>query len=179
MTEQQGGQSQQQQSISGGSQQSRADRIYESEEIIIKAKMLESEYLDKALYLIERAALTMRAKMALSSVACMGLDKNAVLANNVDIDQRVLRYEEALNKAKLSYTRPDVMNPDIVYIHENLRQAFRDFVSRSVGMNERKMQAERKVVSDQRITPTDSNGNPIQTNRRHGFDLIKEKLGMG
>lgn len=167
----------QQQSISGGPQ-SRADRIYESEEIIIKAKMLESEYLEKSLYLIERAPISMRAKMALSSVACMGFDKNAVLANNPDVDMRVLRFEEALNKAKLSYSRPDVMSADIVYIHENMRQAFRDFVSRSFNMNERKMQAERKTTMVSQYQPTDAQGNVSQP-RRHGFEGIKEKLGLG
>ena len=159
---------------------SKADRMYDSEEIIIKAKMLESEYVDRAVSLINGASLSMGAKMALASVVYMAFDKNAVLANNPDIDMRVLRFEEALNKAKLSYSRPDVMNPAIVYMHENIRQSFRDFVSRSLNMNERKMQGERKTVMQTNMANSDTSAlAQNQPQRKHGFDLIKEKLGMG
>lgn len=112
----------------------------------------------------------------------MGFDPNAILANNPDIDMRCLRFEEALNKAKLSYSRPDVMNPSIVYLHENLRQAFRDFVSRSVNMGERRMQGEKRTITGiyQSEGEMPQAGSPQQgTERKHGFNLIGKIMGGG
>jgi hypothetical protein len=156
--------------------QSRADRIYETEELILKAKMLEVEFVDKAIILIEQESLTRRAKLALASVVYMGFDKNAVLANNPDIEARVLRFEEALNKAKLSYSRPDAMNPAIVYLHENIRQAFRDFISRSINMGERRMQSEKKVVNVL-SSPEQEAAQRQPQQRKHGLDIIGTLTG--
>jgi hypothetical protein len=162
-----------------GQGQSRADRIYESEEIIIKAKMLESEFQDRAFGIVESMALSMGAKLALGGLIAMAFDKNVVLANNPDIDIRCLRFEEALNKAKLTFTRPDVMNQALPGMLENLRQAFRDFVSRSLNMNERKMQGERKSVITSNVSGEDHNAAGYsQQSRKHGFDLVKEKLNL-
>ena len=156
--------------------QSRADRVYETEEIILKAKMLEVEFIEKVVYLVEQESLSKRCKIALASVIYMGFDKNAVLANNPDIEIRILRFEEALNKARLSYSRPDVMNPAVVYLHENIRQAFRDFISRSINMGERRMQGEKKVVSVYNTPESDAMAQQ-QGQRKHGFDIM-EKVGM-
>lgn len=158
--------------------QTRADRIFETEELVLKAKMLEVEFTDKVLHLIDQEALTQRAKLALAAVVLMGFDKNVVLANNPDIEVRVLRFEEALNKAKLSFSRPDAMNPATVYLVENIRQAFRDFVSRSINMSERRMQGERKTVSiysspDQ----PGGGGGGGQQPRKHGLDIIGNLFG--
>lgn len=158
--------------------QGRAERIYETEELVLKAKMLESDFVDKAIMLIEQESLSRRAKIALASAVFMAFDKNAVLANNPDIDVRVLRFEEALNKVKLSFSRPDVMNPATVYLLENIRQAFRDFVSRSVNMNERRMQGERKVVSVYNTPESDERERQSNPQRKHGFDLLG-KIGLG
>lgn len=158
--------------------QSRADRIYETEELILKAKMLEVEFVDKVIYLIEQESLSKRCKIALASVVYMGFDQNAVLANNVDIEIRILRFEEALNKARLSYSRPDVMNPAVVYLHENIRQAFRDFISRSINMGERRMQSEKKVVSVYNTPESDAAARQQGVQRNHGFNL-REILGGG
>jgi hypothetical protein len=166
---------------SPSSSQARAERIYETEDIILKAKMLEVEFLDKIAYLIDNESLSRRAKMALTSLICMAFDKNVVLANNPDIELRMLRFDEALNKTKLSYSRPDAMNPAIVYLHENIRQAFRDFVSRSYMMNERRMQGERKSVTESVMTPQeiqDRTGQPPQQ-RKHGFGKLGELFGGG
>ena len=173
-------QQQQQGQPSSGTQmggQGRADRIYESEEIIQKAKMLESEYVDKVIYLIEQESLSRRAKIALASLVYMAFDKNVVLANNTDIELRILRFEEALNKTKLSYSRPDVMNPALVYMHENIRQNFRDFVSRSIGMGERRMQGERKVIQGVYNVPQSEQSGGMQPQRKHGFNILGKIFG--
>lgn len=174
-------QTQQQQSGAAMGGQNRADRVYETEEIILKAKMLEVDFIGNIIYLIEQESLSKRAKIALASVVYMGFDKNAVLANNPDIDTRVLRFEEALNKAKLSYSRPDAMNPAIVYLHETIRQSFRDFISRSVNMGERRMQSEKKLVSIYN-TPESDERERIQRaqqggGRKHGFDIVGTIMG--
>ena len=162
----------------GQQQAGRSERIYETEEIILKAKMLESEFMDRAVGIINTMALTMAAKLSLISLISMAFDQNAVLANNPDVDLRILRFEEAMNKAKLTFSRPDVMNPALPGMLENLRQAFRDFVSRSYNMGERKMQGERKIVQQTNMATTDTSASAPQQQRKHGFDLIKEKLGM-
>lgn len=159
--------------------QSRADRIFETEELILKAKMLEVEFTEKVLLLIDQESLTQRAKLALAAVVLMGFDKNVVLANNPDIEVRVLRFEEALNKAKLSFSRPDAMNPATVYLVENIRQAFRDFVSRSINMTERRLQGERKVVNVSSFgdgSAGDQGGQNRQP-RKHGLDVIGKLFG--
>ena len=173
------------QAQSGASQiggQSRADRVYETEELLLKAKMLESEYFDKFVLLVDQESLSKRAKLALVAVAAMAFDRNAILANNPDVDLRCLRFEEALNKAKLSYSRPDAMNPAIVYLHENLRQSFRDFVSRSVNMGERRMQGEKKIISGvYNMSEAEARGSagPPQQERKHGFNLLGKLMGGG
>jgi hypothetical protein len=107
----------------------------------------------------------------------MAFDKNVVLANNTDIELRILRFEEALNKTKLSYSRPDVMNPAIVYMHENIRQNFRDFVSRSIGMGERRMQGERKVIQGVYNVPQSEQSGGMQPQRKHGFNILGKIFG--
>lgn len=169
-------------SSSGASQlagQIRADRVYETEELVLKAKMLEAEFFDKFVLLVDQEALSKRAKLALISTAAMAFDKNAILANNLDIDLRCLRFEEALNKAKLSYARPDVMNPAIVYLHENLRQSFRDFVSRSYQMGERRMQGEKKIIQGVYNVPESEFTGKPQEPRKHGFGPLGEILSGG
>jgi hypothetical protein len=165
--------------IPQGNQQ-RAERIFETEELILKAKMLEVD-LEKTIYLIENESLSRRAKMALFALIFSAFDKNVVLANNPDIDLRVLRFEEQLNKTRLSFSRPDAMNPSIVYIVENIRQSFRDFVSRSYNMTERRLQGERKSVqisSFEQPTPEQAQaGQPNQ--RRNGLDRIMGLFGGG
>jgi hypothetical protein len=170
-------QTQQQQSGAAMGGQQRAERVYETEEIILKARMLEVDFIANIIFLIEQESLSKRAKIALASVVYMGFDKNAVLANNPNIDERVLRFEEALNKAKLSYSRPDAMNPAIVYLHETIRQSFRDFISRSINMGERRMQGEKKLVSVYN-TPESDERERIQRaqqggQRKHGLDIGK------
>ena len=162
--------------------QSRADRVYETEEILLKARMLESPFFEKFVLLVDQESLSKRCKLALVSVASMAFDPNAILANNPDIDLRCLRFEEALNKAKLSYSRPDVMNPAIVYLHENLRQSFRDFVSRSADMGERRMQGEKKIISGvYQLSPEEARGagSPPPQERKHGFNLLGKLMGGG
>lgn len=158
-------------------QTSRADRIFEREEIIHKASMMDSDFRVTLSAIIDEELLSRRCKLALISIINMAFDKNAVLANNPDIELRVLRFSEAMNKAKLSYTRPDVMNPAIVYIHETIIQHFRDFVSRSYNEGERIKQGEQRVVSEssvsQQVLPA-----PAQEQRR-GFavnplEMLKE-----
>ena len=157
----------------------RADRVYETEELILKAKMLESPFFDRFVILVDQESLTKRCKLALISVASMAFDPNSILANNPDVEMRCLRFEEALNKAKLSYARPDVMNPAIVYLHENLRQTFRDFVSRSVNMSERRMQGERKTIVGSYNVPENEQGSYASQapKRKHGLNIIGRIMG--
>ena len=126
--------------------QVRADQRYETEEHVHKASMMDVDYKYTLVSLVSEGSFSQRCKMALYALINMAFDKNSVLAFNSDIDLRMLRFEEAMNKTKLSFTRPDVMNPDVVYIMENLRQNFRDYISRSKDGGERRMQGERKQV---------------------------------
>jgi hypothetical protein len=154
--------------------QARAERIYEAEEIIHKASMTDSDYRLTLVALVRDELLSQRCKMALYAVIYMAFDKNVVLANNADIELRILRLKEALNKAKLSYTRPDVMNPAIVYIHETIEQHFRDFSSRSFRMGERIMQGERKIVQESRLgesTPTANAQQGVPSQEERGYNL--------
>lgn len=156
------------------SPQSRPERLYESEEIIQKATLIASDYKETLTDIVLQESLSQRCKLALLSVINMAFDKNVVLAWNANLEKRKLQLEEALNKAKLSYTRPDVMNPALVYIHETIRQHFADFVSRSFNLTERKMQAERRTVAG---VTSSSSFDPQQSDRR-GFTAL-EGVGSG
>jgi hypothetical protein len=71
------------------------------------------------------------------------------------------------------------MNPAVVYLHENIRQAFRDFISRSINMGERRMQSEKKVVSVYNTPESDAAARQQGgAQRNHGFN-IREIVGGG
>ncbi len=147
----------------------RADRLYETEALVHKASMTDSDFRITIMRIIDQSLLSQRCKLALFAVVNMAFDKNVVLANNKDLERRILQFKEALNKAKLSYTRPDVMNPEIVIIHETSLQHFIDFVSRSEGGYEREKQGETKTVQDVRYSDREPSGSQQQQQR--GFDM--------
>jgi len=66
-------------------------------------------------------------------VLTSGFDKNAMLAKNdkPGIQMRILEFEIALNLMVVECHESDIQNPAFLTFLENIRQAFRDFVSRS------------------------------------------------
>jgi hypothetical protein len=158
-----------------GQQQVRAERLYEGEEILHKARLIESDYKETLRELIKNESLSARCKMALLNLVEANFDKNVILANNQTLELRKLQFELALNKTKLSYTRPDVMNPAIVYIHQNIRTHFYDYVSRSLKMREREQQSERKTV--QHVEYSDAQPQQQQPKRGFGLNPFSKKEG--
>ena len=126
--------------------QTSAQQIYEQEDNVHKARLIESDYRQSLSQLIFQEALTMRCKIALISFINQSFDKNAILAINTSLAQRKLEFEIGLNKTRLSYSRTDAMNPIMPSLHQNIRGHFSDFVSRSLKGDERNKQADRSTT---------------------------------
>lgn len=126
----------------------KAQQLFEGEEILHKARLIESDYRESLKSQIQKESFTARAKLALIDLVDASFDKNVILANNSSLDLRKLSFRIALNKTKLSFTKTDVMNPAYVSMKQNIENHFDDFVSRSYRMMERERQAERKTVQN-------------------------------
>ena len=157
-----------------------ADRTFETEENILRARMMEADIGPALLAAIEKMAFSRQAKNSLQAVVVAHFDKNAVLANNNSIDLRMLKLDAALNRAKLCMTRPDVMNPNLVTTMHLIKISFGDFVSRSYMGGERKMQGERKNISEAIVTPREyqeATGQPAQSQNRGKLDILGRMFG--
>ena len=71
-------------------------------------------------------------------VLTSGFDKNAILARNDSVDIRILDFDIALNLMIFGCHESDIQNPAFLTFQENIRQTFRDFVSRSQDAEERR-----------------------------------------
>ena len=66
-----------------------------------------------------------------------GFDKNAILASNKKIDVRIIEFDILLNFMVMPCHESDIQNPAFMTFQENIRQTFKDFVSRSEDAAER------------------------------------------
>ena len=71
-------------------------------------------------------------------VLTSGFDKNAILARNAYVDMRILDFDIALNLMIFACHESDIQNPAFLTFQENIRQTFKDFVSRSQDAEERR-----------------------------------------
>ena len=117
-----------------------AQRLYAGEGQIAKARLVASDYKNAALEIIDRAPFSLRAKLALANIVHMAFDQNVILARNDNLELRKLRLKLAMNYARLSMTKPDVLHPMLPLLEETIYQHFCDYVSASIGGGERKDQ---------------------------------------
>jgi len=71
-------------------------------------------------------------------VLTSGFDKNAILASNKKIEIRIIEFDLLLNFMVMPCHESDIQNPAFMTFQENIRQTFKDFVSRSQDAEERK-----------------------------------------
>jgi hypothetical protein len=104
---------------------------------------------------------------AFYKVLTSGFDKNAILAKNdaKGVMMRVLDFEIALNVMVTECHESDIQNPAFLTFTENIRQAFKDFVSRS--------QTERDQLLRQEFGPMQPN--PVG----HGQQMVTQMPGNG
>jgi hypothetical protein len=147
-------------------------QMFKEEQFIAKSKLMFSDYKDIILKMIAESTLTESCKESLSYCIFYGFDKSAVLAKTKDIDIKRLKFEIALNTAKLGYKKTDVRNPQLPIIEETIRQAFDDYSSRSEGGWERTLQNSQQIISDTTIRRDTPKTSPIeQRQKKRGFNF--------
>lgn len=108
---------------------------------------------------------------AFFKVLTSGFDKNAILARNDNLDIRILDFEIALNLMVLECHESDIQNPAFMTFCENIRQMFKDFISRSKDASERdKLLKQEYGVSGQSMNQSPQAQQPdiAQSVRRFG-----------
>jgi hypothetical protein len=105
---------------------------------------------------------------AFYKVLTSGFDKNSMLAKNdkKGIAMRILEFEIALNLMVVECHESDIQNPAFLTFTENIRQAFRDFVSRS--STERDQLLRQEFITQQPQQRGDGQGQPITAMPRTG-----------
>lgn len=106
---------------------------YSEAHYIFLNQLLESKTARDFFIQISNTAFSAQCVNAFYKVLTSGFDKNAMLAKNtpLDIRMRLIDFEIALNLMVLECHESDIQNPAYMTFVENIRQAFKDFVSRS------------------------------------------------
>lgn len=102
-------------------------------------------------------------------VITSGFDKNTMLARNDQrqIAMRIIDFDIALNLLVLECHESDIQNPAFLTYTENIRQMFRDFVSRSATERDQLLRQEYAMPQQQQQQPSQQGHGIVQgvTNR--------------
>ncbi len=150
----------------------RIDKDFGREDFKLKAKIISSEYKEQLIPLINQYDFSQSAKIQLKNLVEVLFDPNAMLARNDIIETRVIMAEIALNIAVVAMDESDIQNPGMLNIQTAIIDAFRDFVSPSIGGKERDRITKQETVSHQSYSGLPSNdGLGGQQGERRGFRL--------
>lgn len=125
-----------------------SDKEFLAAEYQFKSKLINSQFAQAIFDNILDSDFTMQCKLGFFKILTQAFDSNAVLANNQNIEVRKIGLEIVLNEMIHECRESDVQNPAFMTTQENIIQAFGDFVSRSVGGEERA----RIGKSEQKVT---------------------------
>jgi hypothetical protein len=97
-------------------------------------ELLESKTAREFFIQISNTDLSAQCVNAFYKILTSGFDKNAMLAKNdaKGVTMRILEFDIALNLMVVECMESDLQNPAFLTFTENIRQAFKDFVSRSL-----------------------------------------------
>ena len=101
---------------------------------------------------------------AFFKILTSGFDKNAILAKNTQegIRTRIIDFQIKLNLMVTECHESDIQNPAFLTFQENILDAFKDFVSRSITERDQLLRQEFNQVIDDRRPPMQSPGQPQQ-----------------
>lgn len=109
------------------------DKYFSQAEYQFKSKLIGSVFASAIFDNIQGSDLSQQCKMEFYKVLVQAFDSNAMLAKNVNITIRYIDLDIILNMMIIGCHESDIQNPAFLTIQENIRQAFRDFVSPSEG----------------------------------------------
>lgn len=111
----------------------RMDEAFRNENVRLKAKIISSEYKEYLTPLIKSYDFSEQCKITLVNIVNVCFDPNAMLARNDSIEQRVMNLEIELNLAVVAMNESDTQNPGLLNISTTIVDAFKDFISPSLG----------------------------------------------
>jgi hypothetical protein len=112
------------------------DRIsgdFRNEGVRLKAMIISSQYKEYLEPLIENYDFSEQCKITLKNIINVCFDPNAMLARNESIEMRVMLLEVELNLAVVAMDESDTQNPGLLTITGAIVDAFKDFISPSLG----------------------------------------------
>ena len=111
----------------------RMDQDFRNESVRLKAKIISSQYKEYLEPLIENYDFSQQCKITMKNIINVCFDPNAMLARNESIDMRVMLLEVELNLAVVAMDESDTQNPGLLTITGAIIDAFKDFISPSLG----------------------------------------------
>lgn len=111
----------------------RMDQDFRNESVRLKAKIISSQYKEYLEPLIESYDFSQQCKITLKNIINVCFDPNAMLARNESIEMRVMLLEVELNLAVVAMDESDTQNPGLLTITGAIIDAFKDFISPSLG----------------------------------------------
>lgn len=111
----------------------RMDQDFRNESVRLKAKIISSQYKEYLEPLVESYDFSQQCKIAMKNIINACFDPNAMLARNDSIEMRVMMLEVELNLVVVAMDESDVQNPGLLTITNTIIDAFKDFISPSLG----------------------------------------------
>jgi hypothetical protein len=111
----------------------RMDQDFRNESVRLKAKIISSQYKEYLEPLLETYDFSQQCKITLKNIINVCFDPNAMLARNESIEMRTMLLEIELNLARVAMDESDTQNPGLLTITEAIINAFKDFISPSLG----------------------------------------------
>lgn len=112
---------------------SRMDQDFRNESVRLKAKIISSQYKEYLEPLIDSYDFSQQCKITLKNLINVCFDPNAMLARNESIEIRIMLLEIELNLAVVAMDESDTQNPGLLTITGAILDAFKDFISPSLG----------------------------------------------
>jgi hypothetical protein len=109
------------------------DQFFSIAEYQFKSKLISSPFASAIFENISSSDLSQQCKLEFYKVLVQAFDSNAMLARNINIAIRYIDLDIILNLMIIGCHESDIQNPAFLTIQENIKQAFRDFVSPSEG----------------------------------------------
>jgi hypothetical protein len=111
----------------------RMDQDFRNESVRLKAKIISSQYKEYLEPLVENYDFSQQCKITMKNIINACFDPNAMLARNESIEMRVMMLEVELNLAVVAMDESDTQNPGLLTITNTIIDAFKDFISPSLG----------------------------------------------
>jgi hypothetical protein len=140
---------------------------FRNESVRLKAQTISSQYKEYLEPLVDNYDFSQQCKITLKNIINVCFDPNAMLARNESIEMRVMMLEIELNLSVVAIDESETQNPGLLTLSGAIIDAFKDFVSPSLGGGVRnKINV---TESDDRISYSGLPANPGMPEERRGL----------